>query len=91
MTLICLLVAWGLSFSAFAVIVIYCSDGWKYLRQLHRIPCSKCQYFCDSRYLKCTVFPDKACTELAIDCADFRPQCTTVRQQRREKQFIHTL
>ncbi len=41
------------------------------MRKLHQIPCSRCQYFTDSYYVKCTVNPKLANTELAINCHDF--------------------
>jgi hypothetical protein len=92
MILICLLLAWSISIGLFAAIVIYSVNGFKYVRQLHQIPCSKCQYFADSRYLKCTVNPDLACSEEAISCRDFNPKPSTHRQQQaRQKTFVHNL
>ena len=44
------------------------------LRIMHQIPCHSCQYFIDSYYLKCTIHPDIANTELAINCGDFHSQ-----------------
>lgn len=92
MTLICLLIAWGLSIGAFVTILVSCTKGWRYVGKLHSVPCSKCRYFTDSRYLKCTVHPDMACSEEAIGCRDFIPQPVSVRQNRsREKSFAHTI
>lgn len=42
-----------------------------HLQQLHRIPCSKCDYFTGDYRLKCTVNPIVAMSEAAIDCRDF--------------------
>jgi hypothetical protein len=47
------------------------AQAFKHVRRLHQIPCSKCIYFTDSCYLKCTVNPTVACSESAIDCRDF--------------------
>ncbi|MCA1903667.1 MAG: hypothetical protein LDL47_02380 [Cyanobacteria bacterium KgW148] len=38
-------------------------SGWQFLRQLHRIPCSRCVYF--------TVNPGRALSIEAIKCPDF--------------------
>lgn len=92
MTLVCLLIAWGLSIGTFVTIFVSCTQGFRYVGKLHSVPCSKCQYFTDSRYLKCTVNPDLACSEEAFDCRDFVPQPIITRQQRfRKKAFAHTI
>jgi hypothetical protein len=92
MTLICLLIAWGMSISAFAAIIAGCTSGFRNLRRLHNIPCSNCQYFTNSNYLKCTVNPDLACSENAIDCRDFSPlSANNPPKCHRDKSFIHTL
>jgi hypothetical protein len=92
MTLVCLVIAWSLSISTLITILGCCTKGWLYVGKLHSVPCSKCQYFTDSRYLKCTVHPALACSEEAIDCRDFVPQPVTTRRRcSREKAFVHTL
>lgn len=92
MTFVCLLIAWGLSIGTFVTILVSCTRGWRYVNKLHSVPCSKCQYFTDSRYLKCTVHPDLACSEEAINCRDFVPQPVSIRQPRfRKKAFVHTI
>lgn len=48
-----------------------CHKGVSYIRQLHQIPCCKCQYFTNDYRLKCPVRPTEACTHAAIDCQDF--------------------
>jgi hypothetical protein len=48
------------------------------IKQLHQVPCHDCKYFVNSRYLKCTVNPQIACSELAIDCHDYQAQRSTV-------------
>jgi hypothetical protein len=90
MNLVCLLIAWGLSISTSTTIVIYCVRGFQHIRRLHRIPCSKCQYFTDSCFLKCTVHPNLACSEAAIDCRDFVLQSKNTHQKLVNTQaFVH--
>jgi hypothetical protein len=73
MILFCAIIAWGLTVSGFLTIFYNWKTGIKHLYQLHRVPCTKCQYFTNSCYLKCTVSPHLACTEQAIGCRDFAP------------------
>jgi hypothetical protein len=48
-------------------------DGIARLKRLHQVPCSRCAFFTDSYYLKCTVHPCKALSEEAINCLDYEP------------------
>ena len=41
-------------------------------KQMHRIPCTKCQFFTNDHRLKCTIKPQVANTEEAIDCRDYQ-------------------
>ncbi|NES86524.1 MAG: hypothetical protein F6K10_37080 [Moorea sp. SIO2B7] len=41
-------------------------------KQMHKIPCTKCQFFTGDYRLKCTVQPYIANTEGAINCCDYR-------------------
>lgn len=41
-------------------------------KEMHQIPCTKCCFFTGDYRLKCTVNPNAANTEQAIDCPDFR-------------------
>lgn len=43
-------------------------------RQMHQIPCTRCQFFTNTHYLKCTVRPSIANTEQAIYCSDYYSQ-----------------
>jgi hypothetical protein len=43
-------------------------------QKMHQIPCANCQFFTDNYALKCTIHPENALTEAAIDCSDFRLQ-----------------
>jgi hypothetical protein len=66
--------AWLMTFGAIFALYSYLHSGTKYLIKIHQIPCSRCQYFTDSCYLKCTVNPHIACSEEAIACRDFITQ-----------------
>ncbi len=46
------------------------NQGWQKLKRLHQIPCHQCAFFTGNYYLKCTIHPQKALTEEAIDCLD---------------------
>ncbi|PLS69257.1 MAG: hypothetical protein CV045_03260 [Cyanobacteria bacterium M5B4] len=46
-------------------------SGWQSVRELHRIPCSRCVYFTGNYRLKCTVNPGMALSIDAIGCRDF--------------------
>ena len=41
-------------------------------KQMHRIPCTKCRFFTNDYRLKCTVKPQTANTEGAINCSDYQ-------------------
>jgi hypothetical protein len=73
MILLCAAIAWGLTFSSLLVIQKHIGSGLGYVQRLHQVPCSKCQYFTNSNYLKCAVNPHLACSEQAIDCRDYEP------------------
>lgn len=42
-------------------------------KQMHQIPCAHCQFFTNDHRLKCTVHPQYANSERAIDCLDYKP------------------
>jgi hypothetical protein len=54
-------------------VVVAMREGVLRLKRLHSIPCDRCLYFTGCHHLKCTVHPDKALTEDAVDCFDFEP------------------
>jgi hypothetical protein len=95
MILFCSMIAWGLTVSGFLTICYNWKTGITHLYQLHRVPCSKCQYFTNSCYLKCTINPHLACTEQAIGCRDFMsattPQPATTFRAAKSHQFKYTL
>jgi hypothetical protein len=74
MILIYAILAWGLVLSTCWLLVSQCQTGLVNVQRLHQVPCYKCKYFTNSRYLKCTVNPYFACSEAAIDCHDYQPQ-----------------
>ena len=71
MTIILSLVAWGLVVSFSYSLGVTSVSGWKQLRRMHQVPCSRCMYFTGDYNLKCTVRPCDALTEQAIGCRDF--------------------
>jgi hypothetical protein len=95
MILLCSFIAWGLTLSGLLTICYNGRAGIQHLYQLHRVPCSKCQYFTNSCYLKCTVSTHLACTEQAIGCRDFAPipaeQQVAKSQQPKSYRFKYTL
>jgi hypothetical protein len=43
------------------------------LNSSQKIPCQKCRFFSNNKYLKCTVHPSSVLTEEAINCRDYQP------------------
>ena len=71
---ICFVCAWALVFSMGWSMWTAARDTVATAKQMHRIPCSGCQYFTDDYRLKCTVNPTMANTEEAIECMDYQPK-----------------
>jgi hypothetical protein len=42
-------------------------------KTMHQIPCARCRYFTNDYRLKCSVHPQIANTEGAINCRDYQP------------------
>jgi hypothetical protein len=74
MNVICFLLTWMLIVSSIWTFTSNLKAGIIQLKKLHQVPCSKCQYFTNSYYLKCTINPQIAGSELAIDCHDYQVQ-----------------
>ena len=72
LTPICFLLAWLLSISVIWSFSSAILETLARARQMHQIPCSKCQYFTNDYHLKCTIWPRVANTEEAINCADYQ-------------------
>ena len=73
MVFICFGLAWAMVFGTCWIITRHWKTGFIYVKRLHQVPCYKCKYFTNSCYLKCTVNPQLACSEDAIDCRDYQP------------------
>jgi hypothetical protein len=74
MSFIYCLLAWVLTISCYWIMYRNFRLGLIQIQRLHQIPCHQCKYFVDSRYLKCTINPQLACSEDAIDCRDYQAQ-----------------
>jgi hypothetical protein len=73
MSIVLMVIAWALTISTVLSIATQFQQAWRYGVRLHQIPCSRCRYFTNTCYLKCTVHPQRACSEQAILCQDFVP------------------
>ncbi|MBZ8183170.1 hypothetical protein [Oscillatoria salina] len=69
---ICFVFAWVLVVVFSWTIIMATRDTIAKAKQMHEIPCTKCQFFTNDRHLKCTVQPKIANTEQAIECSDYR-------------------
>ncbi len=72
MTTILSFIAWGLVLNFVYSLGITFVKGWKQLRRMHQVPCSRCTYFTGDYNLKCSVRPCDALTEESIGCRDFK-------------------
>jgi hypothetical protein len=68
---ICFISAWVLVFLVLLSLWSAIAETLYKAKQMHQIPCSQCQFFCDDYRLKCTVRPDIANSEEAIGCRDY--------------------
>ena len=68
---VCFVAAWGLLFIAGWSGVSFFKDGLNRAQKMHKIPCSRCQYFTENYHLKCSVHPTSALSEAAINCIDY--------------------
>jgi len=71
MIIILTFIAWCLVLDFVYSLGVTSVEGWKQLRRMHQVPCSRCMYFTGDYNLKCTVRPCDALTEQAIGCRDF--------------------
>jgi hypothetical protein len=69
--IICAVFAWVFVGLLIWNIWIAIAQGAAQVKRLHQIPCPNCQFFTGDYRLKCTVRPDLALTEDAINCRDF--------------------
>lgn len=68
--LVCFVVAWSFVFLLVWSIWTALQDAVNRAAQMHKIPCSNCQFFTENYQLKCTVHPSIALSEAAIGCPD---------------------
>ncbi|MFN3361065.1 MAG: hypothetical protein ACK421_06545 [Pseudanabaenaceae cyanobacterium] len=73
------IIAYNLAFWSIVITILYgywrsLRSGWQWVREQHRIPCSRCVYFTGNYRLKCTVHPSHALSPQAINCPDFEPR-----------------
>jgi hypothetical protein len=71
LALLCPIMIWIVLMSFFLSLMVALEDAIKQLRRMHQIPCSRCQYYTGSTYLKCPIHPLSACSEEVIQCRDF--------------------
>ncbi|MEO0375951.1 MAG: hypothetical protein AAF329_15265 [Cyanobacteria bacterium P01_A01_bin.17] len=69
---VCFITAWGFVFLMSWRLTAAVRAGVSTSARLHQIPCADCQFFTGDYHLKCTVHPDAALSERAIDCRDFK-------------------
>lgn len=69
-------ICFGFAWLLMALFVWNIWDGvratWARAKQMHQVPCSNCVFFTNNHRLKCTVHPDIANSESAIDCRDYQ-------------------
>lgn len=70
---ICFCFAWGIVGLLVWNTVSAISYSIRTSKQMHKIPCSHCQYYTNDYLLKCTIRPDIAMSEVAINCGDYAP------------------
>lgn len=70
---ICFISAWVLIASVAWTLGRAMREGLAQAKQMHQIPCAHCQFFTNDYRLKCTVHPQYANSERAIDCRDYKP------------------
>ncbi|WP_448597356.1 hypothetical protein [Thermoleptolyngbya sp.] len=71
---VCFVAAWSIVGLVAWNLISAGRDGLAQARQMHKIPCSECRFFTGDHHLKCTVHPDWALSEAAMNCADYEPQ-----------------
>jgi hypothetical protein len=69
---VCFVSAWGLVVMLGWRLTATIRSGVTTSKHLHRIPCANCQFFTNDHRLKCTIHPDIALSERAIDCCDYQ-------------------
>lgn len=70
---VCFFCAWMLILLLFWSFWATMRDGYARAKRMHEIPCNGCQFFTNDYRLKCTVHPQIANSEAAINCRDYQP------------------
>lgn len=70
---LCFVLAWTLVGMIFWQLWSAVRDGVARAQTMHQIPCAHCKFFTENYQLKCTVHPDAALSEQAINCLDYEP------------------
>ncbi|MGK7942836.1 MAG: hypothetical protein AB4058_00020 [Microcystaceae cyanobacterium] len=68
---ICFVLAWIFIMTLASTLWGSLRDVTNRAKSMHQIPCTNCRFFTNDYRLKCTVQPNIANTEQAIDCHDF--------------------
>jgi len=68
---ICFVLAWGVMGMAALSIWSTARAAADNAYRMHQIPCTSCQFYTGDYRLKCTVHPQSALSERAIDCRDY--------------------
>jgi hypothetical protein len=68
-----ILLGWGLMAFLSLSLWTLLRDVFNLGHRMHQIPCARCHFFTNCAALKCTVHPDIALSEQAIQCPDFCP------------------
>lgn len=63
--------AWLFCAMIISSLILAIADVIKKAKKMHQIPCNNCEYFTNNYRLKCTVKPNLASTEMAINCSDY--------------------
>lgn len=64
--------AWVFSFLLARSIWFVVQEVTNQAARMHQVPCANCQFFTNNYALKCTVHPETAMSEAAIDCPDYQ-------------------
>jgi hypothetical protein len=90
LALLCPVMIWSVLMTFILSLMVALEDAIKQLRRMHQIPCSRCQFYTGSPYLKCPIHPISALSEEALNCRDFEP--TTYNQPKvcPRKPMVHS-
>jgi hypothetical protein len=69
---LCFVSAWLFTILLLLTLKNALGDATVRTKQMHRIPCTSCQFFNNDHRLKCSIQPYIANTESAIDCSDYQ-------------------